>query len=128
MPVFRRCLLPVMMAAWANTGMLRMRLSQHERSAIAAAAKETFVHGTAVFLFGSRTDDTGRGGDIDLLIETPEPLTPAELVERRTRFAARLYRALDEQRIDVLVTARAESDPRSVVATARRDGILLART
>jgi uncharacterized protein len=105
-----------------------MRLSQHERSVIAAAANETFVHGTAVFLFGSRVDDAKRGGDIDLLIETPKPLAPAELVERRTRFAARLYRALEEQRIDVLVTARAEPDPRAVVAAARRDGILLART
>ena len=105
-----------------------MRLKQKERDAIARAAREVFAPGASVFLFGSRVDDAKRGGDIDLLIETPQPMTPAECVERRTRYVARLYRALEEQRIDVLITARSEPDPRTVVAEARRTGILLTRT
>ncbi len=105
-----------------------MRLKQKERDAIARAAREVFAPGASVFLFGSRVDDAKRGGDIDLFIETPQILTPAELVEHRTRYIARLYRSLDEQRIDVLITAQGEPDPRTVVAKARRTGILLART
>lgn len=104
-----------------------MRLNTKERDTIAQAAREAFAPGTAVFLFGSRTDDGRRGGDIDLLIETPKPLSPAEQVERRTRFVARIWRELDEQRIDVVITAGNEPDRRPVVAAARRTGILLAK-
>lgn len=104
-----------------------MRLNPKERDTIARAARETFAPGTAVFLFGSRTDDGRRGGDIDLLIETPQTLSPAEQVERRTRFVARIWHELDEQRIDVVITAGDEPDQRPVVAAARQTGILLAR-
>jgi predicted nucleotidyltransferase len=104
-----------------------MRLNAHERNAIAQAAREVFAPGTAVLLFGSRADDQQRGGDIDLLIETPEPMTPTELVDHRTRFVSRLYRLLEEQRIDAVITARHQVDARPVVATAKRTGVLLAQ-
>ena len=104
-----------------------MRLNPKERDAIAGAAHEVFAPGTAVFLFGSRVDDNKRGGDIDLLIQTPQPMTPAELVDHRTRFVSRLYRVLEEQRIDIVITAQERQDPRPVVASARRTGILLAQ-
>jgi predicted nucleotidyltransferase len=87
-----------------------------------------FASGTAVYLFGSRVDDSKRCGDIDLLVETAGPLAPAELVERRTPFVARLYRLLGEQRIDIVITACGEPDPRPVVAEARRTGILLVQS
>lgn len=104
-----------------------MRLKPQERDAIAQAAHEVFAPGTAVFLFGSRVDDSRRGGDIDLLIETPQAMVPAELVELRTRFVSRLYRVLDEQRIDIIMTAHEQPDPRPVVAAAKQTGILLAQ-
>ena len=103
-----------------------MRLSNLERQAIAGANRETFPPGTRVFLFGSRVDDERKGGDIDLLIELPAQLPVDELVARRSRFTARLYRLLDEQRIDVLVTDPVTPDERAVVAAARRHGIELA--
>lgn len=104
-----------------------MRLKPQDTAAITQVARDVFAPGTAVLLFGSRVDDRQRGGDIDLLIETPEPMTPAELVDRRTRFVSRLYRLLEEQRIDAVITARHQPDPRPVVATAKRTGILLAQ-
>lgn len=104
-----------------------MRLQQKEQEAIAQAAREAFSPGTAVFLFGSRVDDAKRGGDIDLFVEAPDSMSPAELVARRTRFVARLYRALDEQRIDVVIAAGGQRDPRPVVASAKRTGILVAQ-
>ena len=51
-----------------------MRLQSKEVDAIRQAAKDTFMSGTAVFLFGSRVDDSKRGGDIDLLVELPEAM------------------------------------------------------
>ena len=70
-------------------------------------------------------DDSRRGGDIDLLVEPPMPLKPQELVERRNRFIARLYRVLGERQIDVLIVPVGVPDERPVVRAARRDGRLL---
>ena len=84
--------------------------------------------GTRVLLFGSRLDDSRRGGDIDLLVELPAPLPPDDTVERRTRFTARLYRLLEERRIDVVMTRQGRPDQRAVVTAARQQGVELART
>jgi predicted nucleotidyltransferase len=105
-----------------------MRLSAAERRAIESASREALPAGTRVLLFGSRVDDSRRGGDIDLLVELPAPLSADDIVERRTRFTARLYRLLEERRIDVLMTQRGQPDPRAVVAAARQQGIELACT
>lgn len=109
-----------------------MRLRPAEQEAIRSACRDTLPAGARVRLFGSRLDDTRRGGDIDLLLEFPQPLPAEELVARRTQFAARLYRALGEQRIDIVMTVSAEADPvspdlRPVVAAARQHGVELAR-
>lgn len=106
---------------------MNMRLQPKEVNAIALAARDAFTPGTAVFLFGSRVDDGRRGGDIDLLVEVPEAMPPAELVRRHTRFVSRIYRLLDEQRIDVVIATRNQQDPREVVATARREGFEVAQ-
>ncbi len=47
-----------------------MRLTQRQRRMIAGTATEIFGANTPVALFGSRTDDSTKGGDIDLLIST----------------------------------------------------------
>lgn len=73
-------------------------------------------------LFGSRTRDDLRGGDIDLLIELAEPTTDKLSVSLRA--GARLQIAIGERKIDVLVT-----DPQTVetplIRAARLDGIAL---
>ena len=99
--------------------LIAMRLSPSDRHAIEIAARDAFPSGTRVVLFGSRVDDARRGGDIDLLIEPAQELSADELVARRSRFVAHLYRLLDEQRIDVLVACEAKNDPRLVVRAAR---------
>jgi len=53
-----------------------MRLTLAEQAAIQQSAKTAFPAGTRVSLFGSRTDEQRKGGDIDLLVETPGPLPP----------------------------------------------------
>ena len=102
-----------------------MRLMPREIAAIDLAARECFAPRSTVRLFGSRLDDARRGGDIDLLIEPPMPLSPHDLVERRNRFIARLYRLLGERQIDVLIVPADVPDERPVVRAARREGRLL---
>ena len=105
-----------------------MRLCAAERRAVDSASREALPAGTRVLLFGSRLDDSRRGGDIDLLVELPRPLSAEDTVDRRTRFTARLYRLLEERRIDVVMTQQGCPDPRAVVTAARQQGMELART
>ena len=46
-----------------------MRLTSFQREAIKRHFYEVFKEGK-IFLFGSRTDDEQKGGDIDLYIQT----------------------------------------------------------
>ncbi|HYN61421.1 MAG TPA: hypothetical protein VET87_18040 [Rubrivivax sp.] len=78
--------------------------------------------GTRVLLFGSRLDDSRRGGNIDLLVELPGALSADDTVVRRSRFTARLYRLLEERRIDVVMTQQGSQDRRAVVTAARQQG------
>ncbi len=47
-----------------------MRLTKKQLLSIKEPFKECFSFGDKLFLFGSRTDDSKKGGDIDLYIET----------------------------------------------------------
>lgn len=106
-----------------------MRLTPAEQQAIAAAARAAWRPGTRVALFGSRTDPAARGGDIDLLVESAEPMSAQEVVARRGDFVARLYRAIGERRIDVLVCGpQVPAPPAAVLASARAAALELVTT
>ncbi len=86
-----------------------MRLSKRECRVLIDTFQEQLVElglvGEAkLFLFGSRVDDSKRGGDIDLLILAPVERVN-ELRERRVQLINRFHEKLDEQRIDVTVTS-----------------------
>ena len=50
-----------------------MRLSTSHQQIILDTVRKIAGAEASVVLFGSRTDDARRGGDIDLLIESPTP-------------------------------------------------------
>lgn len=102
-----------------------MRLTQQEHNAIAQAAAETFPAGTSVSLFGSRTDDTRKGGDIDLLIETQQPTSADLWVAQRNRFVARIWKRIGERQIDVVLANRNCPDNRPIIISARLSAIPL---
>lgn len=99
-----------------------MRLTSKQINDIQTAALEVFSPAVNVRLFGSRLDDQRRGGDIDLLIEPSYKLDAKELVEKRSRFIAMLYRLIGEQHIDVLIAQADAEDDRAVVTKARKLG------
>lgn len=78
-----------------------MRITPVQREFIVRAAREMLGPKTRVRLFGSRVDDAARGGDIDLLVESAEPL--ASRLDTQLRLGARLERVLGGRRVDVLV-------------------------
>ena len=105
-----------------------MRITQQEQAAIAEAARDVLPPVSRVLLFGSRTDDHLRGGDIDLLVEAPAPVSAQQAVALSSQLAARLYRLMGERHIDILVASADEPDDRLVVAEARRHGLEMVRT
>lgn len=71
-------------------------------------------------MFGSRVDDTKRGGDIDLYLCPIHQYDDAEW--RKIRFIAKLYEYLGEQKIDVIMK---KNDERTIEQVAQRDGVAL---
>lgn len=99
-----------------------MRLTEHQRQVIQEAVAECFGADAEVRLFGSRADDSAKGGDIDLLIKTH--LRNAEAVVRaEVAFRARLQEALGEQKIDVLVDYPGRQYYPPVYEVAERTGV-----
>jgi predicted nucleotidyltransferase len=78
-----------------------MRLTPDQISTIKETVAEIFGADAEIRLFGSRLDNQATGGDIDLLIELPQPCP--DRVARELRLSARLELRLGEQSIDILV-------------------------
>lgn len=78
-----------------------MRLTDHTREVIRNTTCEVFGPEARVRLLGSRTDDTQRGGDIDLLVELP--VHDPDSRKKSLTLAARLQMRLSDQPIDILV-------------------------
>jgi len=98
-----------------------MRLTEYEINSIKKAFKETFESGD-IYLFGSRVDDTKRGGDIDLFIDLIYKLDTKELLNKKSKFKLALYDIIGEQKIDVVIS---KDKNRSIEKEALKTGILL---
>jgi predicted nucleotidyltransferase len=99
-----------------------MRLTPFEAAAARRVTTEVAGAEARVLLFGSRTRDELRGGDIDLLVELPQ--ASANLLALSLRIGARLQMALGERKIDVLVADPLSPDT-PLLRAARREGIVL---
>jgi uncharacterized protein len=77
-----------------------MRLSQFEIENIINLAQHHFGTDVKVFLFGSRADNTKRGGDIDLFIQTHSHKPD---VREKNEFTADLMLKIGEQKVDVVL-------------------------
>ena len=78
-----------------------MRLDAATKNIIKTEVANLIGADCIVRLFGSRVDDNQRGGDIDLLIESPVPIE--NRVQTECRLAARLYIRLGGRKVDVLI-------------------------
>lgn len=75
-----------------------MRLSINYKNVIKKHFSEFFSDGE-IYLFGSRTDDSKKGGDIDLYLVLKEH---TNLFDKKIKFLSRIKRELGEQKIDVI--------------------------
>ena len=77
-----------------------MRLSKFQIDTINILARKHFGEDTIVSLFGSRTDDDKKGGDIDLLIRNSNE--KALSAEAKVHFLAELKLKIGDRKIDVV--------------------------
>lgn len=80
-----------------------MRLTEEQIVAIRQLAVELAGDQVRVRVFGSRLDDTARGGDLDIMLELPEPVDNAALLA--AQMSARVSRAMHGRKVDVLISA-----------------------
>ena len=95
-----------------------MRLQKQEIHTILQVARNIYGEKVKVYLFGSRLDNTKRGGDIDLLIRTDEE---KKGVLARIRMIAQLKFLLGDQKIDII----GDHEDSIVAQEALRKGVLL---
>jgi len=74
------------------------------------AAQASFGRGTAVWVFGSRVDDTKKGGDIDLLVR-PQSAAAEEPFAKKIKMLTLLERILGERKIDIVVEQASDARP-----------------
>lgn len=80
-----------------------MRLSPETIQALADAVGRVAPSRTSVRLFGSRLDDSIRGGDVDLMVEFQEPVEHPALLAARIAVSA--SRAIEGRQVDVVLKA-----------------------
>lgn len=77
-----------------------MRLSEGMIKKLKLALYQSFGH-VPVYLFGSRTSDQKRGGDIDLAIDVQLP--SADFTQKKIKFKTILaYMGFDEVKVDIV--------------------------
>ena len=80
-----------------------MRLTEDQTQTIRQLARQVAGIKSRVRVFGSRLDDTAHGGDIDLMLELPEPVDNPALMA--AQMSALVSRAMHGRKVDVLLSA-----------------------
>lgn len=94
-----------------------MRLTNYEAKSIKKVFLEVYQQGQ-VILFGSRVDDSQKGGDIDLFVKPKGKQT----LEQKIIFLAKLKEKIGDQKIDVVVS---KDTTRLIEQEAIKTGIAL---
>ena len=95
-----------------------MRLTSTQHQAIKKYFLEVFKEGE-IYLFGSRVDDSCKGGDIDLYLR---PKETKNLGRKKLDFLVKLKREIGHQKIDVVFDKKLN---RAIDRIAMNEGILL---
>lgn len=88
-----------------------MRLKKEIADFLREYTRNNFTN-AGVYLFGSRTNDDKKGGDIDILLLTDNKLEFRDVSKMRSVF----HRTFGEQKIDIVNFTYAETDPFKEIA------------
>jgi len=76
-----------------------MRISEREKQVLIKAVQK-FDCSAPIWLFGSRTDNSKRGGDIDIAV-----LSDKIHIKEKMQVKRAIYNELGEQKIDLVISA-----------------------
>jgi predicted nucleotidyltransferase len=99
-----------------------MRVSPGHIQAIKETAASLLGQEAEIVLFGSRIDDSARGGDVDLLVTVQQ--APDNVAFTAALLAAKLERALEGRRVDVVLRTL-DSPIQPIHEIALRTGVAL---
>ena len=77
-----------------------MRLTEKEQILIKQVFLKVFERGE-IYLFGSRVDDSLKGGDIDLFVEIEKK---QNMLKKKIQFLAMLKEKIGDQKIDLILS------------------------
>jgi predicted nucleotidyltransferase len=101
-----------------------MRISKEEKDILVGEVTRIFGKKAKLYLFGSRTLDQKKGGDIDLLIRTGgNEINREVLFSKKMDLLVALELLLGEQKIDIVLEL--PGDTRKIIKTALNTGIEL---
>lgn len=80
-----------------------MRLTESQVEAIRQITRQMAGADASVRVFGSRLDDSARGGDLDLLLELSRPVENPALLA--ARLSAKVSRLMHGRKVDVVLSA-----------------------
>jgi len=87
-----------------------MRISQSEIKQIISALAPFMEKQTAeLYLYGSRTNDQLKGGDIDLLLLLDTPESAKNLLSQKHKILAQIKNLIGEQRIDLKIASKKQT-------------------
>jgi len=78
-----------------------MRISEEVKESILQVSKLVFGDDVSIYLFGSRIDDSKRGGDIDLYVKSEELI--ANKFKKKIDFLVELENRIGEQKVDLII-------------------------
>ena len=96
-----------------------MRLTESQAQYIAQRIRAAMGEGSRIWLFGSRADDTRRGGDVGLYVEPTHAVGLADELRTQSDLADHLDLDVD------LIVARGEPGSRPIHRIARSTGVPL---
>lgn len=100
-----------------------MRLNEFQIEAINKLAKKHFGEEATVYLFGSRTDEDKKGGDIDLFITNKDEKRLN--IEAKVRFLAEIKTKIGNRKIDVVFDNDFTRQKENFYRTILRDRVKL---
>jgi len=92
-------------------------------TAIKTITKSVFGDDALVTLFGSRTEDSKKGGDIDLLIKCNESISRDNLNCLKIKFLVQIKKTIGDQKIDVIFDGGQANN--TIFKTAAKKRIIL---
>jgi predicted nucleotidyltransferase len=98
-----------------------VRLEPATLSTLVEEIRAVYGSDADIWLFGSRTDDQAKGGDIDLYVETSDDLS---VLDRYLECRRRLFQLFGDRKVDLVIRPRGR-EPSPIERIARKTGIKL---